>query len=121
MKVDILGVHPVEGAGEPCWLIETQVTGEGRFDLRAITQREEGVPRSSWQAPYDEHQLSRDGDSAAALDGGFVDVRGMCRLAFFFHYLDWGKLLETPAGPVPLPMPSPRPTRLQFITYEPPG
>jgi len=121
LKVDVIGVHPVEEAGEPCWLIEIQVTGTGRFDLRAITQREEGVSRPNWQSPYDERQLSRDGDSGAAFDGAFVDVRETCRLAFFFHYLDGGKPLETSAGPVALPMASPRPARLQFMRYEPPG
>jgi hypothetical protein len=120
VKVDVIGLHPVEEAEESCHLVEIQVTGDGVFEAGSITQPDDSLPEANWQVPYDEYQLSPDGTSGSALDLARVDVPGTLRLAFFFHHLNTEAPLQTPAGPVRLPMPSPRPARLRFITYEAP-
>ena len=49
-----------------------------------------------------------------------IEYSGSLRVAFFFHYLDLSRPLETPLGDVALPDPSPAPERLSFMEYEAP-
>jgi hypothetical protein len=121
MKTEVIGVHPVDDADEPCHLLELQLTGHGLFNVGAITQRDESLPRSDWQVPYDEQQLSADGASGVAIHGGEVRVHGVLRIAFFFHFLNPDEALLTSLGSVTLPGPTPRPERLRFLAYEAPG
>jgi hypothetical protein len=102
----IIGVHPVE-APEPCHIIVVELTeppGE-EFDFGEFTQEVEGEPRSDWQVAYDERPLD---DS-------------LLRWAFFFHYLDFQRLLMTPFGKMILPRETPIPSHLKDIEYWPPG
>jgi hypothetical protein len=86
------------------FLIEAEITPPAAdFDWSGVTQEVPGEPRSSWQVPYDERQLTESG-----------------RWAFFFHRLDLERPLLTPAGPVTLPAPSPAPQRLRTVEYEAP-
>ena len=95
--MNIIGVHPIE-AGEPCYLIEVELDRPDRdYDWGEVTQEEPGTPRDDWQAPYDERPLNDTG----------------VRWAFFFHYLDCGRPLLAPNGPVALPAPSPLPASPQ--------
>lgn len=94
-------MHPVPEAPEPCHLIELRVTGPD-FDVGEVTQAENGVPRESWQAPWDEQFLDPD------------------RVVFFFHHLDPSRPLSTPSGAVDLPPESPRPSHLEGLEYEQP-
>jgi len=121
VTVDVVGVHPVAEAPEPCVLVEVRVTGAGTLDIGAITQPVDGLRKADWQVAYDAYQLSSDGTAVSELDGTSIDVRGEARLAFFFHYLALDDALQTPVGPVPLPAPTARPARLRFIAYEPPA
>ena len=52
--------------------------------------------------------------------GPLAPIDGDARIVFFFHYLDPGRPLLTPAGRVPLPRATPRPRRLAAIAYEEP-
>ena len=106
-RLTVVGVHPVEAADEPCHLVELLVEGaDDELDFREVTQEVKGQLRDNWQAPYDEQTLEVGG--------------GKYRYAFFFHYLDLEKPLETPLGPVKLPAPTNIPKHLKNIEYEAP-
>jgi hypothetical protein len=93
----------VRGHFARLYLIEVEIAPRTPdFQWSEVTQ-DPGVPRESWQVPYDERPLDDSG-----------------RWAFFFHFLDLEKPLLTPAGPVMLPAPSPTPERLRTIEYDPP-
>lgn len=104
MSFQILGVHPVDTAKEPCHLIEVLVSAGADVDWGQVTQEVAGQPSLNWQAPWDEQSI---GDSAE-------------RWCFFFHYLDPNKPLLTPLGPIALVKESPVPDHLKHIQYEPP-
>jgi hypothetical protein len=71
----------------------------------AITQPIEGQPRANWQVPYDERR---------------IDAREN-HWAFFFHFLDRSRPLQTELGDRELPQTTPIPPHLQWILYELPG
>ena len=115
MRVDVIGLYPVE-TPEPCHLVELLIAGGKPADVMAsITQEAPGQSRDNWQVPYDEHYLSADGASPEE-----PALASETRVAFFFHYLDLRRPLLSAAGSLQLPAPSSRPTRLEFIRYEPP-
>lgn len=102
IQAKVVGVHSVS-AEEPVYLIEMEVAGDpDAFDLDQVTQEVPGVPRSDWQAPYDERQT---GDN---------------RIAFFFHFLELDRPLLSPVGPLRLPPVTPVPDHWQDIEYEQP-
>jgi hypothetical protein len=120
--VEIVGVHPVDGP-EPCHLVELIIYDcEGEVDLSGFTQEDPGQPRDNWQVPYLEHYLNTEGTSVLADDQSILDKpelwNGDVRLAFFFHYLDQKRPLETPFGDIIVPEETFRPDRLQIIQYE---
>ena len=87
------------------YLLEVEGTTLGPlFPWGEITQEIPGEPRDSWQVVYDEQPLDP----------------GQTRWAFFFHFLDLGRPLLTPTGPLPLPSATPMPAHLRGITYEAP-
>jgi hypothetical protein len=119
MKLQVLGVHPVSEAPDPCHLVELAIDGPGEtLDLRGVTQERAGLPGSDWQTPFEEHLLDATGSSGRALapDEGRA-VMAPARLAFLFHFLRLDRPLLTPAGPLRLPAPTERPARLQFLKY----
>lgn len=122
MQLHILGVYGVPEADEPCHLVEIACSGvEEPLDVGAFTQADPDLPPSDWQAPYDEHFL--DGRGLRLLDPDAPEEQpehDRFRLVFFFHRLDPGRPLESPAGPLHLPAPSPLPDRLAFVRYEAP-
>jgi hypothetical protein len=120
MKVEVIGVYPVDEAHEPCHLIELVVEGEGAFEVGSITQPNPTRPSSDWQVAYDEYQLAPDGSSGEPLGMAPVELHGPVRLAFYLHYLSPTELLQTPAGLVALPPVTPMPRRLGFMKYESP-
>jgi hypothetical protein len=91
-------------AAAACYLIEAELSEPTRFDWGKVTQEDETQPPSNWQVAYDEQSLDEE----------------KRRWVFFFHHLDLGKPLLTPAGPIPLPAPTPRPTHLKYIAYTAP-
>jgi hypothetical protein len=73
------------------------------------------------QAPYDEVFLTEDGSAVAAELTGKLDRVGQSvRVAFYFHFFDQRKPLNTSYGPVTVPAIEPMPTRLgRLVPYEP--
>jgi hypothetical protein len=122
--VEILGLHPVQ-ANEPVHLLEIMVrNSDGVFDIDQFTQEISDEPKDNWQVPYDEKILNANGDGILA--DGFETQNipelwtGNVRLAFFFHFLDVSKTLNTPFGDVRLPEETERPSRLAIMEYEEP-
>jgi hypothetical protein len=118
----IYGVYEVPEAEEPCYLVELEVISGG-WRIADITQEEPGQPRENWQSPWDLYVLTDAGEvylheSKLPIPGEVPDDKTRC--AFFFHYLDPSRPLETPWGQLALPEPSPRPSRLDGIEYEQP-
>ena len=100
----VIGVHPVK-AKEPVHLLEIDLSGfDGEIDWGGFTQPVDGRDRSYWQVPYDERPVPG----------------SQGHWCFFFHYLDLGLPLHTPAGILTLPTESPVPFHLPFIKYEQP-
>ena len=118
-QLQVIGVHPVEEAPDPCYLVELRVGPElPPLDLTAVTQPDSGLPGSGWQAPVDPHLLDADGNSGQPLEEDAArPVPTPARLAFFFHFLQLDRPLLTPLGPLQLPVPTPRPARLAFLRY----
>ncbi len=95
-------------------LLEVLISNrDRRFDMGDFCQR------GSDQAPYDEHFLSADG--SRVVSAGFdVPARKTLRCAFFLHFFDPAKPLETSYGKVPVPPITPMPRRLRtLVPYEP--
>jgi hypothetical protein len=119
-KAKVLGVHPVE-ADEPCHLVELMVCDSDRsFNVDDLTQLDESVERSLLQAAYDERFLDAQSLEPLRLRWREQPDRNEYRLAFFFHYLDLAKPLESSFGQLALPDPSPRPEHLVFMVWGPP-
>jgi len=121
MQIELIGVYPVISA-EPCHLIELGISCFNRnMNMDAFTQILTEVDRENWQAPYDEAFLNPTGDALANKADQYTPPEGPnCRLVFYFHYLDFGEPLQTPAGPIRIPNSTPMPGRLKFLEYEAP-
>ncbi len=84
------------------FLIEVQFDPpDATVEWGQFTQKIEGKPQEDWQVAYDERSIN-------ASKGTW---------AFFLHYADLNKPLETPVGSQPLPTPSPRPAYLSDCGY----
>jgi hypothetical protein len=135
-KIKILGVHPIEPNDElveetlrirkgyklggmelelarqeirndfkSLYMIEIEINPpDASFDWCAITQPVPGRPRSDWQVPYDERPVDQKPG----------------RWAFFFHFLDLDRPLQTPIGDMQLPRATSRPSYLLNFEYESP-
>jgi len=97
--VKVEGVHPI---AKDVFLIELALD-EVEIDWSKVTQSVAGVASNNWQVAWDERPLDQEG-----------------HWAFFFHYLDLAKPLETQFGPLELPAPTPTPPHLDDIAYETP-
>ena len=53
-RVEVLGVHPVDEAPEPCFLVELRIEGARGFDVGSVTQEDPDLPQDEWQVPCDE-------------------------------------------------------------------
>ena len=102
----VVGVHPVK-AEEPVYLIEIIVEASAaEFDFGQVTQPALNQPESNWQFAYDEH-LHEESEEGT-------------HFAFFFHYLDPSRPLDSPFGALALPEPTKLPPHLQQIKCDPP-
>ena len=123
-RVQIIGVHPVK-TDDICHLIELVVKDlNGPIDMCQFTQPVDGQPQSSWQVPYMDQFLNKDGTEII----GDVMYHGNdypnlwvgdVRFAFFIYFLDFEKPLQTPFGPVNLSKPSKMPKRLKMVEFIP--
>lgn len=122
--IEAVGVYRVE-AEEPVHLVELLVQdAQGVFKIGDITQVVSGQPADQWQSPYLEVILNAAGDEILADDYEAPNRPELwldtMRLAFFFHYLDFGQPLLTPFGEVRLPAEAELPNRLSILEYEAP-
>lgn len=143
IKVDILGVYPVEITRQK--LVDDAIAefGEGRFNLDDILEMsDEELQDWLWSIYLIEVIIEGAGcridlgdftqaeeglppsEWQVAYDEKFMDATGTVlmeepvpeepmRAAFFFHCLDFAKPLLSPAGPLQLPEPLPMPDRLR--------
>ena len=99
---------------ESAVLVELSVPPpNAEFDLGDISQK------GSDQAAYDEHYFSNDGTKVIS-DFRAPTDQPWSRVAFFFHFFDESKPLQTSFGAVQCPTPKPMPERLaKLMPYEP--
>jgi len=120
MRVEVIGVYPVESAEQPCHLVELRVADHhGPFDVGTVLQPRADENSALEQAPYLEHVLDESGTSGAQPSDD-INVSEHARIAFFMHYLEENWRLRFAEGVVELPKPTPLPERLHFIEYYPP-
>jgi hypothetical protein len=118
-QVTVHGVYEVPDYPD-VHLIELTVDAPAsQVDPGKFTQEVPGQPQSEWQVAWEEWYL--DSDSGQPLGQSPMDAAGMprTRLAFFLHFVELSRPLETPFGPVELPAPTAVPTHLSRIEYEP--
>ena len=117
MRIEVIGVYPLELAEQPCHLVELRVADHhGSFDVGTLLQPRADGNSALEQAPYLEHVLDESGTSGVQPFGD-INVSGHARIAFFMHYLEENWRLRFKEGVVELPQPIPLPERLQFIEY----
>jgi hypothetical protein len=122
--IEIIGVYKIK-ASDPCHLIELFIhNSTHRIDMMKYTQEIPGVPAFNWQVPYGDKFLNSEGTEVIGdvmIDGIRNEELwlGSVRMAFFFHYLDLSKPLQTPFGIVKLPNEARRPRRLKCMKYIP--
>jgi hypothetical protein len=88
------------------YLLEIEIEpADADINWSAITQPIEGQPQANWQVPYDERRLDEPES----------------HWAFFFHFLDRGRPLQTQLGDRRLPNATSIPPHLQGVLYEVPG
>ncbi|MFD2169758.1 hypothetical protein [Tumebacillus lipolyticus] len=121
-QIELVGVYEVETTVD---VVLVEVIADARFSdiqMEQFTQKDETQPRMNWQTAYDEQVLDRTGHEVI---GDFFtkpsEDSSPSRIVFFFHELDWNKLLITPFGALTLPeSPSEMPARLRgIIVYHP--
>lgn len=92
----------VQGFFKDLYVIEIETSpANAEIDWSAITQPCSDLTGDYWQVPYLEAQTDESGS----------------RYAFFFHYLDRSKPLNSPLGDIVLPEPTPLPPHLQKMEY----
>ena len=120
--INLVGVYNVDGHSD-VHLLELEInSNHANIDIGEFTQKLEGIDRLNWQTPWDEKYLNETGTEVT---GDWlkepINSKDNTRLAFFFHFLDFGKPLETPFGEIALKQPTEIPARLQgLIEYEEP-
>lgn len=118
--VELVGVYTV-AKSQDVKLIEIIVgCPPSEIDVGKITQPEEGVKESDWQAAYDEYYLNEDGSEVVGRFGDNLADTASTRLAFFLYDVNFDKPLQTQFGKLQLPKESPMPKRLEgIIEFEP--
>lgn len=116
---ELLGVYKVE-RDEDVFLLECLINcSPQNVDMMSFTQKIAGVPKSSWQVPYEEKYLNETGDSVI---GGMFDGKKSSgettRVCFYMFSLYFDKPLLTPFGTIDLPEPADMPQRLYDITKD---
>jgi len=120
--INLVGVYNVDGQSD-VHLLEFKInSNHENIDIGEFTQKVEGTDRLNWQTPWDEKYLN---EAGTEVTGDWlnepVDSNEKTRLAFFFHFLDFDKPLETPFGKIVLQQPTVIPERLEgLVEYEEP-
>ena len=121
-EIDLIGVYEIDGQKDVC-LIELGIKANHKnIDIGEFTQAQDGIDRMSWQTPWDERFLSEDGTKITGdwMDSP-TDTSDFTRLAFFLHFIDFGKPLLTQFGEMDLSKTEKMPSRISsLIEYEKP-
>jgi hypothetical protein len=115
-EVSLIGIYRV--AGEPdVHLIELNIKARHtEIPIGKFTQRQEGLHRDSWQAPFNEKYLNKEGDTITGDDfNAPQDIADTTRLTFFMYFLDFDQPLITPFGDIGMILPTQMPDRLSAI------
>lgn len=102
-------------------LVEVRVLDrDGKFDVSDFAQSQDGVPKSYWQVAWAEAYLTSDGGALAVERWADPPAWGDLRVAFFLHYWQPDKPLQTSYGDVACPPVQELPERLsRLVPYEP--
>ena len=121
-EIDLIGVYEVDGQKD-VHLIELVIkTNHENIDVGEFTQAQDGIDKMSWQTPWDEKFLNKDG---TIITGDWMDsptdTSDFTRFAFFLHFIDFDKPLLTQFGEMELSNPEKIPSRISsIIKYEKP-
>ncbi len=121
-ELNLIGVSTVDGQTD-VHLLELDINAKHTdIEIGEFTQRQDGVNRLNWQTPWDEKYLNEQGTE---ITGDWFNapenITDTTRLAFFLHFIDFGKSLTTPFGEINLKQPKSMPERLSsIINYEKP-
>jgi hypothetical protein len=119
--MQLKGIYPVDNNADVHLLEITFDESPSNVDVGQITQEAKGLPRDSWQSPWDEKYLDEKGERVIGDYAEVPKAGAQTRLLFFFHFLDFSKPLITQNGELNLAQPTPLPSRLQGkIEYESP-
>src|SRR5688572_8019862 len=116
-KAQVVGTYLVPNAEQPVVLVELWLEAGGLIDFSQFRQESSSGKEADDQVAYDEYLLSEDGSKGRRLSFKPLRVTERVRVAFFLHYPDYSRPLQTPVGPVELPRPSRAPSRLAFVEY----
>jgi hypothetical protein len=117
----LLGVYKIKGNSE-VHLFELYInTSPKNVDVSSFTQKDDTLPKNSWQTAYDEHFLNEDGTKVI---GSFLEQDSLTgletRIVFFMYFVDFHKPLLSQYGEILLTEPSLLPNRLlEIIEFEP--
>ena len=118
VTIEVLGVHSILNAREPCSMIELRASGfVPPFDTD-IVQPEPNRPSRYWQAAYDFRRLNEFGTEVIRWGESWPPVSRLC---FFLHYTNMQVPLVSVYGEIRLPPATPLPPRLALAhPYDPP-
>jgi len=117
----LLGVYQVKGTSD-VHLFELQInTPPKNVDVSSFAQKDDKLPKDSWQTAYDERFLNEDGTEVI---GSFLEQNSLIgektHIVFFLYFVDFNKPLLSQYGEILLPEPSSMPDRLsRIIEFEP--
>jgi len=119
-KIEIAGVYTVKRYPK-VKLIECIIDSPPpQVDVTKFLHPVDNMPKSSWQAPYDERYLNENGTEVI---GGFCEIPTgipFTRLVFFLHFVNVNNPLLSQFGKLRLPAESSMPDRLKsLIKYTP--
>ena len=123
--VHINGFHDI-AAPDPCHVVDMTIA-----DASIDCERLKGIycnvivdGRKTQQAPFGEHYLDvSDGVIIGDYRHGWNHPKiwtSSFRVAFLMHFLEPGRSIVTPYGPVPIPEATATPKRLTSLKYESP-
>ena len=119
-KIEVVGVYTVKRKPN-VKLIECIIDcPPSHVDVAKFSHPVNNMPKSSWQAAYDEHYLNENGTEVI---GRFCEIPAdtlFTRLVFFIHFVDFENPLLSQFGKLRLPPESSMPKRLKkLIKYVP--
>ena len=106
----LLGVYTIKGVSD-IHLLELNINSSPtNVDVSSFTQKDDKLPKDSWQTAYDEHFLNDDGTEVI---GTFLEHDSLngnkTRIAFFMYFIDFNKPLLSQYGEIQLSKATPYP------------